>query len=200
MHCSKCGAAHAGKNRLCDECTRVLAGVPSKNILTSNTGSVPAGQDHPAPGNLPPAEGPRGRWADALQRYRVIPIRLRGKPVTANSMVAVGAAGLAMAGYGFFNLASSLWWSVLMIPSFLGLIAGLDLKRKRYARVAQTFNLEANQAGEVFYTEIGGQCPACDGELKLKDLGFKKHKETMVLCALDPNHKWKFDPNLLGDL
>lgn len=115
-------------------------------------------------------------------------------------MVAGGGTALALTVYGFFNLANSFWWLVLLIPSFLALIAGVDLTRKRYARVAQTFNLEANHAGEVFYTEIGGQCPACDGELKLKDLGFKKHKETMVLCALDPSHKWKFDPKLLGDL
>ncbi len=200
MHCSRCGAAHKGKNNVCDECARVLGNMSSKNIFASDAGSLPAEPGLPAATSPPAAAGRGDGWAGAFQRYQIIPLRLRGKPVKTAWILAGGVAGLAISALGAYAWGMSAWWFILIFLSLVILNAGDDLKRRRYSRFLRMCNLEANRAGEVFYTEIGGQCPVCDGELKLREIGPKHHKKTTAVCSVDPGHRWKFDPGVLGDL
>lgn len=212
MHCSRCGAAHKGKNSVCDECARVLGNMTSKNIFASDTGSFSTDQTPPAvtgpqpamnpqPAASPPAAAAsRGSWAEAFQRYHIVPLRLRGKPVKTVWLLAAGAAGLAITALGVYAWGMSTWWFILIFLSLISLDTGRDLNRMRYSRFLMMCSLEANRAGEVFYTEIGGQCPVCDGELKLREIGPKRHKETMAVCCVNGSHRWRFDPRVLGDL
>ena len=212
VHCSRCGAAHKGKNSVCDECARVLGNMPSKSIFAADAGSFPAGETPPATTSPRPAIDPQSAasppaaaasdrtWAESFQRYRAVPLRLRGKPVKAAWLLAGGVAGLALSALGAYAWGMSAWWFILIFLSFVILDTGRDLKRRRYSRLFMMCNLEANRAGEVFYTEIGGQCPVCDGELKLREVGPKRHKKTTAVCSVDRGHRWRFDPRVLGDL
>ncbi|MDF8364612.1 hypothetical protein [Achromobacter anxifer] len=236
MHCSKCGAAHKGKNSVCDECARVLGNMPSKNVFTSNAGSFTAGQTPPAvtspwpAANPQPAVTPRpaanpqpaltpqsaanpqpaaslqaaaalpGSWAEAFHRYHAVPLRLRGKPVKTAWLLAGGVASVAAIALGAYVWGMSTWWFILLFPSLVSVQIGNDLKRKRYTRVLSLCNLEANRAGEVFYTEIGGQCPVCGGEVKFREIGPKRQKETTAVCSVNGRHRWKFDPGVLDEL
>ena len=206
VHCSRCGAAHRGKNSVCDECARVLGNMRSKDIFASDAGSftaaeTPSATASPQPAANPPAAAAsRGSWAEAFQRYSIVPLRLRGKPVKAAWLLTGGAAGLAITALGVYAWGMSAWWFILIFLSFISLDTGGDLKRRRYSRFFMMCNLEANRAGEVFYTEIGGQCPVCDGELKIREIGPKRHKETTAVCSVNGKHRWRFDPRVLGDL
>lgn len=218
MHCSKCGAAHKGKNSVCDECARVLGNMPSKNVFTSNAGSFTADQTPPAVTSPWPAANPQpfanpqpaaspptaaalpGSWAEAFHRYHAVPLRLRGKPVKTAWLLAGGVASVAAIALGAYAWGMSAWWFILLFPSLLTVQIANDLKRKRYTRVLSLCNLEANRAGEVFYTEIGGQCPVCGGEVKFREIGPKRHKETTAVCSVNVRHRWKFDPGVLDEL
>lgn len=55
-------------------------------------------------------------------------------------------------------------------------------------------------AAEVFCTEIGSQCPVCGGEVKFREIGPKRHKETTAVCSVNGRHRWKFAPGVLDEL
>ncbi|MBD9429547.1 hypothetical protein IB257_06335 [Achromobacter sp. ACM03] len=180
--------------------------MPSKSIFAPDTGSFAADETPPAAtspqpaASAPAAAASRGSWAEAFQRYHVAPLRLRGKPVKTVWLLAAGAAGLTLTALGVYAWGMSAWWFILIFLSLVSLETGRDLKRKRYSRFLMMCNLEANRAGEVFYTEIGGQCPVCNGELKLREIGPKRDKKTTAVCSVNGSHRWQFDPRVLGDL
>ena len=100
----------------------------------------------------------------------------------------------------------SLWatyWQYIGLLAFvfslLLFTVGRTLSTIRFFKLPITqYNLEANQEGLVYITQVGGDCPKCDGKLKLVDIkvGPDQYK-TVVQCTRYKKHIWNFDPTVL---
>lgn len=199
MHCQTCGAAHRGRGRLCDECQRTLSGL-SKPTKTPEPGGFNTDPDPiAAPAYQAPASGDGGWSRPALVRTSVIPIALGGRPLKQRWLAAVGAAGL-MATIGEMAFRWGVWWFWLVVPSGFACFIGYRLIRKGFVRLADLINVESDPSGRVYLTTLSGDCPVCNGEVKLKDVGPKQHIKTVIQCTADSTHRWEFDPARLDKL
>lgn len=199
MHCKSCGVAFRGFGRLCKECKRTLSGAtaPAK---------VPAPID--AFKTAPPLSTPafrkplskEGGWArPTLIRTNVMPVAFRGRHLMRTWLAAVGAAGM-LATIGEVAFRWGVWWFWLILPSGLALLIGYRLIRDGFFRFADLFNVESDQAGRVYLTTLRGDCPVCDGEVRLKDVGPRSTVKTVILCTKDATHRWAFNPKQLDAL
>ncbi len=62
------------------------------------------------------------------------------------------------------------------------------------------FKIEAGNNNRVYLSNIGGECPKCNGVLKLRSIGPDGNKTNVVRCTRNPDHFWTFDPTVLDDL
>lgn len=137
-----------------------------------------------------------------IDRVNTMPLTAFGSPVKAGWLVVSGMLGFI----GSIASIVSLWqhlsfWFVLLL-SFAAfcLIIGITLSRQRFIRIPYLpYNFEADKAGKVFLTKIEGNCPLCDGKLKLRDIGPKDNKATYVRCTRNPDHIWNFDFTVLNE-
>jgi energy-coupling factor transport system substrate-specific component len=211
VHCETCGAAHRGRGRLCDECTKTLSGFSEPNKLAP-LGDFNTDQTFPAPQPQQPLpkEGgwnepkkplsKEGGWDQPeLVRTDVIPLTLAGRPLKRGWLTALGAAGVLMT-IGDIAFRWGVWWFWLFIPSGIAFLVGRGLMRKGFVRLVGAFNLEADKAGRISLTTLGGDCPVCNGEIKLKDIGPSRHLKTVIQCMADETHQWAFNPKRLDRL
>jgi hypothetical protein len=87
-----------------------------------------------------------------------------------------------------------------LFPITISLIAfgvGSLLSRFRFVWMP-LFNFESSKTGGVYLTKIGGDCPLCDGKLKVRLTNTQKNM--VVRCTRNPDHFWRFDPTVLKDL
>lgn len=200
MHCQTCGAAFRGRGQHCAECKKTLAGltVPKQTPPPSDTGFKTDPPFNP-PGYRKPLSKEGGWERPTLVRTNVIPMAVGGRYVKQTWLAAIGALGVAA------NLVEMVFrwgivWFWLIIPSGLALYIGVSLIRKRFFRFADLFNFESDSAGRVYLTTLSGDCPVCQSEVKLKDIGPKKHTEVVMQCTGDKTHQWVFRPENLEKL
>lgn len=137
-----------------------------------------------------------------IDRTVLRPIGLAGQQLHAVWLTVSGIIGFI----GSIVSIASFWKDLspfvipLLVASGVLFVAGIVLTKQRFLRLPPfSYNLEADRQGRVFITRIEGQCPKCDGTLKLRDLGPKEHKETFVRCIRNPDHIWRFDFTVLGE-
>lgn len=197
MHCQTCGAAHRGRGRLCDECQKTFSGLsgPKKTPVDDFDGN----QDFNAPAHHTPPPDEGGWSGPQLVRTDAVPIALGGRFLKRGWLAAVGAAGL-VATICDTVFRWGVWWFWLVVPSGFAFFIGYRLIQRRFIRVAGLINFEADKSGRVYLTTLSGDCPACDGEVKLKDVGPKRYVKTVMQCTKDATHRWEFDPRRLDEL
>jgi hypothetical protein len=200
VHCSKCGAEISEDANFCSKCgSLVTAGVSavgdgSLNIAGSN--NISNSQLHV--GNIYNAERP----ADTayIDRTFVKPITLAGNSVKTSWLIFSGLVGFVGSWASIFSFFGSVWQFlfifILGISMFLAL-SGIQLRRARFSKFFW-FNIEANKEGKLFLSRIGGDCPKCDGNLKLVDIKIAQDRhKTFVRCSRNSDHIWNFDPTCL---
>jgi hypothetical protein len=141
-----------------------------------------------------------GGWDEPqLVRTDVIPLALGGRPIKRGWLTALGAAGVLMT-IGEMAFRWGVWWFWLIIPSGIAFLVGRGLMRKGFVRLLGLFNVEADKAGRVYLTTLSGDCPVCDGEIKLKDVGPSRTVKTVIQCTANNTHQWAFNPKRLDKL
>lgn len=202
MHCVKCGAEHETKDNFCRNCGSSLSVGGIHNTFTTGDQSFNAGQNNIITGNNISVGG-HGEPVAYIDRVKTTPLTLGGHPVRVAWVITSGVLGIV----GSIASILSTWatsyqylWILLLGLSATALLIGIALNRTHFTRLPPFINFESNKAGEIFTTKIEGACPKCDGRLKLRDVGQKNNKTTIVRCTRNPDHYWNFDPTVLGEL
>ncbi len=129
-------------------------------------------------------------------------LTIRDKPVKAGWLAVSGGVGFIGSLASIVGLRPHLSFMFVLLMSLAAfcLIVGMVLLRNRFVHVPYLpWNFEADRSGKVFISKIEGDCPRCDGKLKLRDIGPKDHKSTHVCCTRNLDHKWKFDFTVLDE-
>lgn len=137
-----------------------------------------------------------------IDRVHSKPITVLGTPIKAGWLVVSGIVGFIGSIASIVSLWQylSFWFVLLLSLAVFCLIFGIALMNHRFIRIPYLpFNLEADRTGQVFITKIEGNCPLCDGKLKLRDIGPKERKVTYVRCTRNPDHIWNFDFTVLDE-
>lgn len=203
MHCQTCGAAFRGRGQHCAECKKTLSGLstptPPPKPQADSENRFPNDQPFNAPAYRKPLSKEGGWERPTLVRTNIIPMALGGRHVQQNWVFGVGAAASALM---LANIVFrwGIFWFWLLVPALVVCYMGHRLIRKRFVRFADLFNFESDNAGHVFLTTLGGDCPVCQSEIKVKDIGPKKFSETVIQCTADKTHRWVFNPDNLDRL
>ena len=203
MHCPKCGNEHESLDRFCRGCGATLSSPPIQNTSTSGNQSFNAGQNNVITGNTISVGGGNSEPVAYIDRVKTTPVTLGGHPVKVAWVIISSVLGIISSIAGIWSAWATTYqylWLLLIGLCGTALIIGIALSRMRFARLPPFINLESNKSGEIFITKIGGVCPKCDGVLKLREVGPKGNKTTIVRCTRNPDHLWRFDPTVLGDL
>lgn len=201
MHCSKCGVEISQDANFCHKCgaslssTSLASGEGSVNVAGNNCFS----NSHLHVGNFYQSGSPED--TAYIDRISVRQIKVGDTPVKTSWFIVSGLVAFAGSWASIFSFFGSNWQflSIMMlaISIFLAL-TGVLLWRTRFVRM-KFFNVEANKDGELFFTQIGGECPKCDGKLKLVDMRVSQNShKTYVRCMRNGDHIWNFDPTVLG--
>lgn len=200
MHCTNCGKEVSRDSNFCKNCGQQLnsgnsaSGDGSVNIAGSN--SITNSNVHV--GDV--IHRDKLEETAYIDRTYMKPITIAGNPIKTSWLIISGIIGFVGSWASIFSVLGSSWQFVFLIFAVISLfllLNGISLKRTRFSRL-KWFNLESNQAGEVFLTKIGGNCPKCDGTLKLADIQIAENRyKTHVRCTRNGDHIWKFDPTVL---
>lgn len=200
MHCTKCGNEVVYKHNFCGNCGVSLCsknsaeGDGSLNIAGCNTIS----NSHLHVGDVYQSEKQEERAY--IDRAYIKPLTLAGSPLKTSWLIISGVVGFVGSWASIFSVLGSLWqflFLVFLALSMFILMNGIILWRTRFSRL-KWFNLESNKHGEVFLTKVAGNCPKCDGALKLVDLRVSQNSiKTFVRCSRNGDHIWNFDPTVL---
>jgi len=131
-----------------------------------------------------------------IDRIYSKPVSILGAPIKAGWLIVSGAIGFIGSIASIVSLWPHLtiWFVFLFLFAIFCLIIGITMVRQRFIRIPYLpFNFEADKSGKLFITKIEGNCPHCDGKLKLRDIGPKDNKTTYVRCTRNPKHIWNFD-------
>jgi hypothetical protein len=202
MHCTKCGTEHETEDRFCRSCGTSLSAVGIQNTSTTGDQSFNAGQNNIITGNNISIGNGNGEPKAYIDRVKTIPITLGGHPIKVAWVITssvLGVVGSIASIWSAWATNYQFLWLLLLGLSGAALLVGISLNRMRFARLPPFINLESNKSGEIFSTKIEGSCPKCDGMLKLREVGQKDHKITIVRCTRNPDHYWRFDPTVLGE-
>ncbi|CAE6871814.1 hypothetical protein [Paraburkholderia domus] len=137
-----------------------------------------------------------------VDRVQSKAVTVLGQPVTAGWLIVSGGVGFIGSLASIVGLWQhlSFWFVLLLSFTMFCLIVGIALVRNRFVRIPYLpFNIEADRSGRMFISRIEGNCPLCDGKLKLRDIGPKDHKVTYARCTRNPDHMWKFDFTVLDE-
>lgn len=190
-------------DRFCSHCGKSHSDSTQHNISTSGDGSFNAGQQNVFTGNTIHMEPRRDPEPHAyIDRVKTSPLTVAGHPIKAAWITFSGALGMVgsiASIWSVWQSTTQYFWIFLMAFSMVTLLVGVSLSRQRFTRISQFLTFESNQAGDVFLTKIEGKCPKCDGVLKLRDIGEKEQRTTIVRCTRNPDHSWLFDPTVLGE-
>lgn len=201
MHCSKCGVEVSQDANFCQKCGTSLnpissaSGEGSVNVAGSNNIS----NSHFHVGDVYQAEKPED--TAYIDRTSVRKIKFGDTPVKTSWLIVSGLVGFVGSWASILSFFGSNWQFlsiVILALSMFLVLTGVILWRTRFVRM-KFFNVEANPDGELFFTRIGGECPKCDGKLKLVDIKVSQNSHrTYVRCTRNGDHIWNFDPTVLG--
>ncbi|OQS30408.1 zinc ribbon domain-containing protein [Chromobacterium violaceum] len=203
MHCSNCGSLHDREDRFCKSCGCALVDLGVRNSSISGDQSFNAGQNNIISGNNISVGVGNSEPIAYIERVKITPLSLGGHPVKVAWVIVsslLGIVGSVASIWSVWATAYQYLWMLLLGLSGTSLLIGVALNRMRFARFPPFVNFESKKSGEIFVTKIGGLCPKCDGALKLREVGPKGNKTTIVRCTRNPDHSWGFDPTVLGDL
>ena len=202
MYCKNCGHAVSDNDSYCSKCGKVLAsntcnevnGDGSINLAGNNTIS----DSHLHVGDVYQSDNQED--TAYIGREFLKPITLAGTPIKASWLTISGTLGFVGSCASIYSVLGNsspfLYFFLLAFSGFL-LINGIRLSKIRFSRL-KWFNLEANNDGEIFISKISGDCPKCDGKLKLVDINVSKDRyKTFVRCTRNGDHTWNFDPTVL---
>jgi len=204
MYCTHCSASHDKLDRFCSQCGKKLAESAQHNLCISGDRSFNAGQHNVFNGNTITLEPSRSDHEPKayIDRVKTRPLTIVGHPIKAAWITFSGALGMVgsiASIWSVWQSTTQYFWIFLMAFSMVTLVVGMGLSRQRFTRLSQFLTIESNKAGDVFLTKIEGKCPKCDGVLKLRDIGEKEQRATIVRCNRNPDHFWLFDPTVLGE-
>ncbi|PTT53849.1 zinc ribbon domain-containing protein [Aeromonas sp. HMWF014] len=200
VHCKKCGNEISDTSNFCGNCgeprtfINTAVGDGSVNIAGSNTIS----NSHLHVGDVYQAVPPKEQAY--IDRTYVKQVTLAGSPVKTSWLIISGAVGFIGSWASIFSVLGSYWqylFIIFLALSMSMLLNGIVLWKTRFSNL-KWFNIESNKDGEVFITKVSGNCPKCDGTLKLVDIQMSKNsKKTFARCSRNGDHIWNFDPTVL---
>jgi len=203
MHCSECGANVSEAAKFCGECGNNLKAQEGVNI-TSGDQSVNFGQGNEVSGNtININSNDEAKDQAYIDRTKVKPLSIAGTQLKASWLVATGILsffGSIASILGFFGTGTPPTFVPLIMLGVILLPVGLALIQTKHLSLPPFLNLETGKEGEIYITKIEGSCPKCTGSLKLRSIGSKNNKSTVVRCTRNPDHLWGFDPTVLSDL
>lgn len=181
-----------------EEKNHITSGSHSINLGSNNSvenSSLHVGDVHNhGPANQEPVA--------VIDRVSSIPLSIFGAPVKASWLIVSGVIGFIGSIASIVSLWQRLSFLFILLLSFamFCLIIGIAMVRHRFIRIPYLpFNFEADKSGKLFITKIEGDCPYCDGKLKLRDIGPKDNKTTYVRCTRNPDHIWRFDFTIFNE-
>lgn len=201
MHCTECGTELKEQYKFCSECGNNLKGSESVNI-TSNDNSVNFGQNNQVSGNTINIRTEENDKA-YIDRTRIKPLSIAGTQLKASWLLISGLIGFFGSIASILGFIGSQSQFIFLITMAIGAVLfpiGIMLVQTKHFSFPPFFNLETGSKGEVYITKVEGDCPKCTGKLKLRTIGQKNHKQTVVRCTRNPDHMWNFDPTVLPDL
>ncbi|MGI0115207.1 hypothetical protein [Zooshikella sp. RANM57] len=202
-YCSDCGTEVFEQAKFCFECGRNLCVIDSVNI-SSGDNSVNFGLQNHVTGNTINISSREGDSEKAyIDRVKVKPLAIAGTQLRAFWLFISGLLGFfgSIASIlGFIGTEYQLFFIFFMIVSAILFFIGMVLLQTKHISFPPFFNLESGSKGEIYLTKIEGSCPKCTGKLKLRSIGPKNNKTTVVRCTRNPDHIWGFDPTVLPDL
>ncbi|HHW8808315.1 TPA: zinc-ribbon domain-containing protein [Salmonella enterica] len=203
MFCTKCGASITDSNNFCGQCgenVRVVGNQTNTSVTGDNGFS--AGQNNVFTGNYISLAGKSNKPIVIVDRISAKPLRLMGKHLKAAWLMITGFVGL-IANFATiltsFTPPNNFIYYILMAVSFIIFAIGVVLKQYRFLPLFFQRNVEADKSGYIYITQLSADCPVCDGELKIKNLGPKENRKTYLRCTRNPDHLFLFDPTILDD-
>lgn len=202
MYCPQCSALHEAIDHFCRKCGTSLSPVTTTtNTATSGDHSFNAGQHNTFTGSInirSENDEPRAY----IDRVKNRPLSIGGHPLKVSWVILSGGLGFASSVvtiWSVFPKGPHYGVLILLAISMVAIMLGTVLHSQRFARLGSFLTFESDKEGAIFLTEIGGECPICDGKLKLRDVGQKEQRTTLVRCTRNPDHFWLFDPTVLGE-
>ena len=103
---------------------------------------------------------------------------------------------------GYIPSTSSHWMMYILFAGALLLVSGFLLKRAKYITLPFVNKiLETDKHGNLFITRITGTCGLCQSPVRIRTIGSKENRQTMVVCTNNPDqHLWHFDRTVLPDV
>lgn len=203
MHCTECGMEATEEAKFCSECGHNLSSAGSVNI-SSEDNSVNFGYKNQVTGNTINVNSSVDNSEKAyIDRTKIRPLSIAGTQLKASWLVIsglIGFFGSIASIFGFIGTEYQFFFIVSMAVGAILFPVGMVLVRAKHMSFPPFFNLESGSKGEIYITKVGGSCPKCTGALKLRSIGPKNNKTTVVRCTRNPDHMWGFDPTVLPDL
>lgn len=202
MFCTSCGNEAEKSAKFCSNCgiqlnvDQSVKGDGSINIAGSNV--IDNSNLHV--GDIYGAQRPED--IAYIDRTYIKRVEVAGNQIKSFWVTFSGVIGFIGSIASIFSLWATNWQFTGLLAvafSFYVILAGRTLSRLRFIKLPFTqFNLEADKVGLIYLTKIGGDCPKCDGKLKLVNIKVSEnHYKTMLQCTRSKSHLWDFDPTVL---
>jgi hypothetical protein len=203
MHCTECGVKASEQAKFCSECGHNLNAADNVKILSGDN-SVNFGYKNQVTGNTININSNQDDSEIAyIDRTKIRPLSIAGTQLKASWLVISGLLGFfgsVASILGFIGTGYQFFFIVSMTIGAILFPIGMVLVQTKHMSFPPFFNLESGSKGEIYFTKIEGSCPKCTGRLKLRSIGPKNNKATVVRCTRNPDHMWGFDPTVLPDL
>ncbi|MDE1466048.1 hypothetical protein [Spartinivicinus poritis] len=203
MNCTECGEKTTKQAKFCSECGHSLRDSGNVNI-NSGDNSVNFGQQNQVTGNTIHINTNEDSTDKAyIERTKIKPLSIGGTQLKDSWLVITGFLsffGSIASILGFISTGYQFLFILTMGIGMIFIVLGLVLLKTKHFSFPPFFNLESGSKGEIYITKVEGSCPKCTGTLKLRSIGSKNNKATVIRCTRNPDHLWGFDPTVLPDL
>jgi hypothetical protein len=210
--CPGCQNTVRPMDKFCSNCALPLAAGPQQ-INTSHVGNhnIGSGIGNTLQGNQFHIYGKLDEEPVAtIERTTQKQLKIFGIPIKTTYLIIAGAlsvlANLADINSGFLTgnyfqrYLNDYVGIVLTVFGAFCLMTGIFLYRKRFVSMIGPYGLQPGNDRSMYWIKVSGTCPICSGELTLRDIGPRGNTVKMVVCKTNPDHSWRFDPTVLGDI
>lgn len=148
-----------------------------------------------------------------IHRSSIQPLTIANTPIKSWWFIVSGALGLTgslasivgtwvtMADKGIIQTSSHALPMWVTITSMLLLLTGAIFQRSKYITLFFGRTIEKDKENNLYITRIEGECGLCKHPVKVKTIGSKEARQTVVMCTNNPDqHRWPFDPTVPGDV